>query len=196
MYFVPVVTSAAILGVVLGMLFHQLSRPLNAALMGLGLLHQPLDLLGDPHTALPVVMLVAIWQLMGQKMVYFLAGLQSIPDELYEAARVDGADVLQQFQYVTLPGLATVGLVIVMLSVLGSLAVFDSVLTLTGGGPYFSSEVVSTYVYSYAFTSAHGVSDANLGYAAAASMFMSAIILVVTAASLALRAAKNRWEAA
>ena len=179
-YFSPVVTSAAMVGVVLSMLLGSVGMDLSTALVEAGLISEPIDWLGSPQFALPVVIAVGIWHTLGYNLVYFLAALQSIPKELYEAAKVDGANAYHQFTKVTVPMLREVGAVIVFLAILGSLQVFDLVLVMTGGGPYFSSEVVSTYIYRYAFTQQSIQSESNVGYASAAALFMGLMVMWLT----------------
>jgi ABC-type sugar transport system permease subunit len=195
-YFSPVVTSAAMVGVVMGMLLGGAGEALNSMLINIGLIQAPIDWLGNPSVALPVIIGVGIWHTLGYNMVYFLAALQSIPKELYEAARVDGANAVHQFIHVTVPMLREVGVVIVFLAILGSLQVFDLVLVLTGGGPYFASEVVGTYIYHYAFTPAAIQAEANVGFASAAALFMGLIVMSITIMQLlAVRwAGKRRAE--
>ncbi len=192
-YFSPVVTSAAMIGVVMSMLLGGAGDGLNSLLLEAGLIGEPIDLLGSPATALPVVIAVGIWHTLGYNLVYFLAALQSIPKELYEAARVDGANAFHQFLHVTIPMLRDVGLVILFLAILGSLQVFDLVLVMTGGGPYFASEVVSTYIYHYAFTPASIQAEANVGYASAAALFMGLMVMGITILQLlAVRYTRQR----
>ncbi|MBI3976842.1 MAG: sugar ABC transporter permease [Chloroflexi bacterium] len=179
-YFSPVVTSAAMVGVVVSLLLGNIGLDLSLKLVELGLISEPVDILSSPSLALPAVIAVGVWHTLGYNLVYFLAALQSIPKELYEAARVDGANAGQQFTRITVPMLQDVGLVILFLAILGSLQVFDLVLVMTGGGPYFASEVVSTYIYHYAFTPAAVQAEANVGYASAAAFFMSTLVMGIT----------------
>lgn len=179
-YFSPVVTSAALIGIVMSMLLSSVGTRVSDALLEAGLIAQPLDLLGDPRFALAAVIFVGIWHTLGYNLVYFLAGLQSIPRDVYEAADVDGAGAFVKFFKVTVPMLRGVGAIILFLAILGSLQVFDLVLVMTGGGPYFSSEVVSTYIYHYAFTPASVAAESNVGYASAAALFMGVIVMGFT----------------
>ncbi|MCL5962521.1 MAG: sugar ABC transporter permease [Chloroflexi bacterium] len=183
-YFSPVVTSAALVGVVISLLLSNSGMNLSMLLVDAGIISTPIDWLGDPRFALLAVVGVGIWHTMGYNLVYFLAALQSIPRELYEAADLDGANAFHQFTKVTIPMLREVGAVIVFLAILGSLQVFDLVLVMTGGGPYFSSEVVSTYIYHYAFTPASIAGEANVGYASAAALFMGLLVMGITAMQL------------
>jgi ABC-type sugar transport system permease subunit len=180
-YFSPVVTSAALVGIVVSLLLTSLGQPISRTLVSIGLANHPIDWLGDPSFALPTIILVGIWHTLGYNLVYFLAGLQSIPKDLYEAAAVDGANAWHRFWDVTVPMLRAVGAVILFLAILGSLQVFDLVLVMTGGGPYYASEVVSTYIYHFAFTPAAVQAQANVGYASAAAFFMGVLVMGLTA---------------
>ncbi len=194
-YFSPVVTSAALVGIVVSLLLTSLGQPFNAELIRLGLVHQPIDWLGSPTFALPTIIVVGIWHTLGYNLVYFLAGLQSIPRDLYEAAAVDGADAWHRFWDVTVPMLREVGAVILFLAILGSLQVFDLVLVMTGGGPYYASEVVSTYIYHFAFTPAAVQAQANVGYASAAAFFMGVLVMGLTGLQLLAVATMRRRRA-
>jgi ABC-type sugar transport system permease subunit len=186
-YFLPAVTSAAIIGVVFQLMLSNFGDALSGQLVGLHLLRHPIDWLGDPHAVLWVIIGIGIWNTLGYNLVYFLAGLQTIPAELYEAAQIDGAGALAQLRHVTIPGLREVGLIIVFLAILGSLQVFDLVQVLTGGGPFYASEVVNTYIYHQAFGAGSlagggGVAaQPNVGFASAASFFYGLILLGITA---------------
>jgi multiple sugar transport system permease protein len=179
LFFLPVVTSAAVVGVVVQLLFSNFGDVINNALMSLGITHGYIDWLGDPNFAMVIVIGVGIWHTLGYNLVYFLAGLQTIPDELYEAARLDGAGAVASFRYITVPMLRSVGIVIVLLSIIGSFQIFDIVQVLTDGGPYFATEVVNTYIYHLAFG---GVSSAavqpDVGLASAASFFYGLLLIV------------------
>lgn len=186
-YFIPAVTSAAIVGVVFQLMLSNFGDTISQLLVNLHLTSHRIDWLGDPHTVLWVVITIGIWNTLGYNLVYFLAGLQTIPAELYEAAQIDGAGGLGQFRHVTIPGLREVGLIILFLAILGSLQVFDLVQVLTGGGPFFASEVVNTYIYHQAFGAGSfgggggAAVQPNVGFASAASFFYGLILLAITA---------------
>lgn len=199
LYFVPAITSAAIIGVVFQLMFSNFGDAISRVLVGLRLLHQRIDLLGDPHAALWIIIVIGIWNTLGYNLVYFLAGLQTIPSELYEAARMDGAGAVARFRHVTIPGLRGVGLIILFLAILGSLQVFDLVQVLTGGGPYYASEVVNTYIYHQAFGAGSfgggggAAVQPNVGFASAASFIYGLLLLTITAAqALAWRRVRQR----
>ncbi|HET8844278.1 MAG TPA: sugar ABC transporter permease [Ktedonobacteraceae bacterium] len=185
-YFLPVVTSPAVIGVVMNLMISNFGDNFDAILYGLHITHEHIDWLADPRFVLWIIIAIGIWNTLGYNLVYFLAGLQTIPVELYEASRIDGASRRAQFFSITIPMLRGVGLVILFLAILGSLNVFDIVQVLTGGGPYFSSEVVNTYIYHQAFGSysvggaGGGVTQPNVGFASAASFFYGLILMVLT----------------
>jgi len=188
MFFVPAVMAPSIIAVVFQLLFSGFGPNISNLMIKLHLMRQPVDWLGDPHVVMWLVIAIGIWNTLGYNLVYFLAGLQTIPDELYEAADVDGAGRVGKFWHITIPGLREIGVIIVFLAVLGSLQVFDLVQVLTGGGPYYASSVVNTYIYQEAFGggfSAGGGGGAasiqpNVGYASAASFFYGIILMVIT----------------
>lgn len=199
-YFIPAVISAAIIGVVFQLMLSNFGDSMSGTLMRLHLVQRPIDWLGDPHAVLWIVVGIGIWNTLGYNLVYFLAGLQTIPAELYEAARIDGARAAAQFWHVTVPGLREIGMIILFLAVLYSLQVFDLVQVLTGGGPYYASEVVNSYIYHQAFGAGSfsgGGSGAlvqpNVGFASAASFFYGMLLLVITGLqALALRRIRHR----
>lgn len=181
-YFLPAIISPAIIGVVFQLLVSS-ARPTLNRVFG-----TTLGVLADPDTALSVVIVIGIWATLGYNLVYFLAGLQTIPAELYEAARVDGANGRQMFWHITIPGLRAIGVIVVFLAIIGSLQVFDLVQVLTGGGPFFATSVVNTYIYQMAFgTSAGGGTPVtpDVGLASAASFFYGVLLLLVAAVQAA-----------
>jgi ABC-type sugar transport system permease subunit len=201
-YFLPAVISPAIIAVVFQLLFSNFGTNISQQLIKLHIISKPIDWLGDPHFVLWIIIVIGIWNTLGYNLIYFLAGLQTIPEDLYEAATLDGAGSRAQFWHVTIPGLREVGMIIVFLAILGSLQVFDLVQVLTGGGPYFASSVVNTYIYQEAFGggfSAGGGGTAvqpNVGFASAASFFYGIILLAITAGqALALAYVRKRRQA-
>lgn len=195
-YFVPAVMSPAIIAVVFQLLFSNFGANIDQKLISMHVMDKPLDWLGDPHVVLWVIIGIGIWNTLGYNLVYFLAGLQTIPEDLYEAATIDGAGARQQFWHVTIPGLREVGMIILFLAILGSLQVFDLVQVLTGGGPFYASSVVNTYIYQEAFGGGFSAGGGgggasvqpNVGFASAASFFYGLILLAITGAQAILLA--------
>ncbi len=201
-YFLPVVMSPAVIGVVMNLLLSNFGDNIDAFLLDLHIIHEHIDWLADPRFVLWIIIIIQIWNTLGINLVWFLAGLQTIPAELYEAARIDGANGFARLFRITIPMLRSIGLVIVFLSILGNLQVFDLVQVLTGGGPYFASNVVSTYIYQEAFGSysvggsgGGGVVQPNVGFASAASFFFGVILIILTGANAIVWLYLRRSEA-
>ena len=174
--FLPVVTTTSIVGIIMVFIWGS-DGAVNGALLKIGLLDQPIDWLGDAKWSMFTVILISVWKNLGINLVYWLAGLQSIPQELYEAADIDGATGIRKFIHITIPLLIPVGIVILLLNVVNSLKAFDLIKTMTNGGPFYATDVVSTYIYRYAFSSEMGLPQ--LGYASAAGVFFAATVCLV-----------------
>jgi len=186
--FLPVVTTTAIVGIVMQFVFDPAGGPVNIALLELGLVDRPVNFLGDSSTAIYTVMSVHIWKWFGVTMIYWLAALQTINQELYEAARVDGANSWRLFRDITLPILTPFTLIIATLTFLDTLEVFDLMLTMTGGGPFFSTEVIDIFIYRQAFAA----TIPRLGYASAAAVAFGLLTLVIAIGQfLAVRYARQ-----
>jgi multiple sugar transport system permease protein len=178
-FIIPVVTTAAIVGIVMTFVFSPFNGPVNKMLLESGLIAQPIDFLGNPDTAMWTVVAVFIWKNFGITMIYWLAALQTIPAELYEAARVDGANAWVIFRRITMPLLVPFTIIITLITVVGTLHVFPIVQTMTGGGPFFASEVMEIYIYRTAFGTG-GIP--RLGYASAVAVFfgLATLVLAIT----------------
>jgi len=180
MFFLPVVTTAAIIGIMMTFVLSPFNGPINKALMGVGLIGGPIDFLGNPRVALWTVIGVEIWKWLGQPMIYWLAALQVIPQSLYEAAKIDGADWWRQLRHITLPLLIPFAIVIILITAVGTLRVFPLVQTMTGGGPFFATEVMEVYIYRTAFGSdMGGIGVPRLGYASAAGVVFGVSIMLI-----------------
>jgi ABC-type sugar transport system permease subunit len=176
LYFIPVVTTASIVGIIMVYIWGS-DGAVNYLLTKLGLMQTPINWLGDTKWSMFTVIIIYVWKNLGMNMIYWLAGLQTVPRELYDAARVDGADHIKTFVHITLPQILPIGLVILLLNVAGALKVFDLIKTMTEGGPFYSTDVVSTYIYRYAFSSEMGLP--RMGYASAAGIFFAFTIVAV-----------------
>ncbi len=148
-FFAPVVTTLVAAAVVWRYLLHTRYGMINFGLSELGL--APVDWLGDPVWAMPAIILFAIWKTFGYNMVIFLAGLQAIPHELYEAARVDGASRAAQFRHITLPGLAPTILLTGILTMAGYFQLFAEPYVMTQGGPAQRTVTVLYFMYEQGF---------------------------------------------
>ncbi|WP_233712063.1 carbohydrate ABC transporter permease [Kribbella turkmenica] len=170
--FTPVVFSLVVTALI-WRVFYQPDGLVDTILrtIGLGDFVQPW--LADPDTALYAVIVPALWRQIGYVMVLYLAGLKAVDPALYEAAKVDGASAWQRTLYVTIPQLKGVNSVVLSVIVIDSLRSFDIVWSMTKGGPYHSSELLSTYMYSTAFQST------QLGYASALAVVIFLLALAV-----------------
>jgi ABC-type sugar transport system permease subunit len=188
-YFLPVVTSLSIVAIVVRLMLQSGGLYVSQALG----INPPINPIGDAKYSMWAVIGFGTWYSFGINLVYFLAALQTVPEELYDAAKVDGANGLQRLLHVTLPSIRPVATIILFFAILGSLRVFEQSFVLTRGGPFFSSEVVAGYIYSYAFGGV-GVTGqtANIGFASAAAFFMSLIVLGVTVIQIAVGRRVNK----
>lgn len=170
--FVPVVASLVLVGTVWQYMLAPDVGIFNVVLKSLGL--SSVNFLGNPQLALLCVALVSVWKNIGYFLVLFYAGVQDIPAEQYEAARVDGADGLRQFLHITVPGLRPVTLLCTILATIWSFQVFDLVYVMTGGGPGGATTTIVMGIYEAGFRSF------QMGYASAIAMVLLLIVLVVS----------------
>ena len=172
-FFAPVVTTLVAVAVVWRYLLHTRYGLLNYGLAHIGI--HPIDWLGDPHWALPAIIVFAVWKNFGYNMVIFIAALQGIPDQLYEAARLDGATLWQEFSRITLPMLRPTLLLVSILTVAGYFQLFAEPYVMTQGGPVQSTVSVLYYMYE------QGFKWWDLGSASAVAFLLFLMILAVTA---------------
>jgi multiple sugar transport system permease protein len=183
--FAPVVTTVVAVAVIWRYLFHTRYGLINWALGQLGI--DPIDWLGDPDWAMPAIILFAVWKNFGYNMIIFLAGLQNIPDDLYEAARLDGATRAQQLRFVTIPALAPTLLLVSILTIAGYFQLFAEPYVMTRGGPVQSTTSVLYLMYE------EGFKWWNLGAASAVAFVLFLLMFAVTALQLRL---VRRWSGA
>jgi multiple sugar transport system permease protein len=174
-YFSPVVTSLVVISIVWTFLYdknvglvNQMLKTFSFGAIG------PVDWLGNPSTAMLAIIILSVWQGVGLQMVIFLAGLQEIPEQLYEAASIDGANPLQQFFNVTLPGLRNVMVFVIIAITIAAFQLFAQVFVMTSGGP---SGATSTVVFDIV---RQGFTEQNIGYASAISVIFFLFIIVIS----------------
>ncbi len=148
-FFAPVVTTLVAVAIVWRYLYHPHYGLLNQALGGIGI--GPIDWLGDPHWAMPAIILLAVWKNFGYNMLIFIAGLQSIPNEHYEAAAIDGAGTWGQFRHITLPGLGPTFLFVGVTTMIGYFQLFAEPYVMTQGGPLKSTTSIVLLMYEEGF---------------------------------------------
>jgi multiple sugar transport system permease protein len=171
-FFAPVVATLAAMALVWRYLLHTRYGLINWGLAAIGV--HPIDWLGDPHWAMPAIILFAVWKNFGYNMIIFVAALQSIPADLYEAARLDGASVWQEFARVTLPMLRPTLLLVTVLTVAGYFQLFAEPYVMTEGGPLQSTMSVLYLMYD------QGFKWWNLGSACAVAFLLFLIVLGIT----------------
>jgi putative chitobiose transport system permease protein len=182
-YYLPVVTSMVAVAVAWNYVYHQRGI-LNWLLTSLGLLDQPVQYLLDPGWALPALVVVESWKSLGYYMMIYLAGLQSVPRELYEAAAVDGAGPWRRLRSITVPMLRPYIAVVMVLSALDAMQVFTSVFVMTQGGPQDRTLTLAYYIYDEAFR------RFDMGYASAMGLVLWAILVVFSLVSYRLTRGK------
>lgn len=170
--FFPYITSIVAIALVWNLLFSPQYGPINQMLAFIGI--DGPGWLTSPEWAMPAVVIISTWRDMGYYMILFLAGLQTIPQELHEAARVDGANVVQRFINITLPGLRPTMFFVTVLLTISSFKIFDLILVLTDGGPGNATFVLSQFIY------VKGFEESKFGYASAASVVLFFLCIVVT----------------
>ncbi len=171
--FFPYVTSLVAVAVVWNMLFSPEFGPINQFLSFLGM-DVPPRWTTSTTWAMPAVIITSVWRDMGYYMILFLAGLQAIPQEHYEAAKVDGATAWQRFRAVTMPGLRPVTFLVLILLTVQSFKVFDLIVVMTDGGPGRATLVLSQQIYR------QGIIEGEFGYASAISLVLFLLVLVLT----------------
>lgn len=178
-YFAPVVTTLVAVAIVFKYIYHPRFGMLNRFLDTIGL-GQP-DWLGDPRLAMFAIILLAVWKGFGYTMIIFIAGLQQIPDELYEAARLDGAGVWRQFRHITVPMLAPTFLFVGIVVAIGQLQIFAEPYVMTRGGPLNKTVTIVMLMYE------QGFKFWEMGYAAAVAFILFLVIGAATVLQMQLQ---------
>jgi len=171
-YFLPVVTTLIAVAIVWRFIYHPRFGILNYLISFVGI--NPIDWLGDPIFAMPAIVIMAVWKNFGYNMIIFIAGLQNIPEHLYEAAFLEGANAWQRFRYITLPMLAPTTIFISIITMIGFFQLFAEPYIMTQGGPLNSTLSIVQYMYQVGFR------WWNMGYSAALAFVLFAIILIGT----------------
>ncbi|OLE23618.1 MAG: ABC transporter permease [Catenulispora sp. 13_1_20CM_3_70_7] len=183
--FFPYITSMVAVALVWNMLFNPASGPVNQFLQWFGVAHGP-GWTTSTDWAMPAVIITSAWRDMGYYMILFLAGLQSIPKEQYEAAEMDGATAWQRFRTVTLPGLRPTTFLVLVLLTVQSFKIFDLIVVMTQGGPGRATTVLSQRIYQT------GIVDGEFGYASAISVLLFLLVLVLTLTQFWLNKRRER----
>ena len=179
-YFLPVVIGLSTASIMWVYMFNDQSGVFDGILQGLGLIKAPIEWLGDPNGALLSVIVMVVWKAVGSTMLFFVIGLQAIPDDLYEAAKIDGAGRWALTRFITLPLLRRIFALALVLSVIGSFLAFDQFYIITQGGPQNSTISIVYWIYTTSFT------YFKLGYGAALSLVLLVILVAVSVVQLYL----------
>jgi len=171
-YFIPVVTTLIAVAIVWRFIYNPRFGILNYMLSFVGA--NGIDWLGDPVFAMPAIVIMAVWKNFGYNMIIFIAGLQNIPEHLYEAAHLEGASEWQQFKFITLPMLAPTTIFISLITMIGFFQLFAEPYIMTQGGPLNSTLSIVQYMYQ------EGFRWWNMGYSAALAFVLFAVILIGT----------------
>lgn len=172
-YYLPVVTSMVVVGIAWKWVYAD-QGVLNYLLDTMGVISGPIHWLTSTSTSIFAVMVVTIWKGLGYYMVIYLAGLQSIPDDLYEAADIDGASKWKQIWHITVPLLMPSIMIVTIMSSISAMKVFEEIYVMTGGGPLNSSKTLVFYIYQEAFE------KLQMGYASAAGVILFLITLMIS----------------
>lgn len=175
-YFIPVVTTLVAVAIVWRFIYHPKFGIINYLLSLIGI--APIDWLGEPSTAMPAIVLMSVWKNFGYNMIIFIAGLQNIPEDLYEAASIEGASEWQQFKSITLPMLAPTTIFISIITMIGYFQLFAEPYVMTQGGPLNSTLSIVQFMYQ------EGFRWWNMGYSAAIAFVLFFIIMIGTIVQL------------
>lgn len=179
-FYLPTIFSASVMAIVFFIIFNSYNGILNQLLLKYHIISAPIGWLDANHAMLTTI-IIAIWGAVGNYMLLFIAGLQSIPEELYEAASLDGASEFQKLRNVTIPLLGPVMQMIIMLAITTALKGYESIMVLTEGGPYGKTEVMYLYLFKLLFpVSADTQSLQQLGYGSAVGFTTALIVGAVT----------------
>ena len=173
----PTVISAAISGLIFSLMFASFNGTVNGVLQTAGVISQPISWFSQKGTALFVIGFASVWNNFGINMIFFLMALQSVPQELYECADLDGANAIQRFFKITLPMIGPTFQVVLLNAIVGSMKMADIVLSTTNGQPGGKTEVVMTYVFKYFF--GYDGRAIEIGYASSMAL-VTAVILALT----------------
>lgn len=172
-FFMPYISSVVAVAIVWQVLFHPSAGPINQFLRSIGISNPPLWI-ADPSYALISVMMISVWVSIGFNLIIYLAGLQSIPKDLYEAADIDGANGWSKFRKITLPMLSSTTFFLLITGIISTFKVFDLIAILTKGGPLNSTSMLVWYLYDTAF------GNLKIGYASAMAVALFACVLLIT----------------
>jgi multiple sugar transport system permease protein len=172
-YFMPYISSVVAVAIVWQVLFHPSSGPVNQFLMSIGIDNPP-KWIADPAYALPSLMMISVWISIGFNMIIYMAGLQSIPKDLYEAADIDGANAWVKFSKITFPMLSSTSFFLLVTGIISTFKVFELIAVMTKGGPMNSTSMLVWNLYDTAFV------NLKIGYASSMAVVLFFCVLLIT----------------
>lgn len=178
MLFLPTIISTVIIGLIFSLMFSAFRGVINTMLMDIGLIAAPIDWFGSKWSAMAVLGMASIWCYLGINIIFFLMALQSVPAELYECAKLDGASASRTFFTITIPMIGPIFRIVLLNAIIGSLKVNDLVLASTNGQPGGRTEVVMTYVFKYFF--GYSGRRVEVGYASAMAVVTGVFLGIIT----------------
>ncbi len=173
-YFMPYISSIVAVAIVWQVLFQPSYGPINEMLKAIGIANPP-KWIADPKFALYSIMMITVWVSIGFNLIIYIAGLQSIPRDLYEAADIDGANAWVKFARITFPLLSPTSFFLLVTGIISSFKVFDIIAVMTQGGPIGSTSMMVWYLYEQAFN------NLKIGYASSVSVVLFAFVMIITA---------------
>ena len=176
----PCIISTSIAGMIFGFIFATKNGILNSMIQNMHMIDSPIKWLNSPSVVMVAVTILAIWGGFGNYMLYFITGMTGISEDVYESAKIDGATGVQTFFRITLPMLAPVLKVVLMLALTGAFKDYEAIMVLTNGGPGNRSMVMFLYIYNIIFGSAGSTSQPQIGYGALLSVVAAVIVGIVT----------------
>ena len=180
-YFMPTVISSSIAGMIFSFIFATKNGIVNEILLNLHLISSPIKWLTSADWVMVAVTILAIWGGFGNYMLYFTTGMNSISEDVYESAKIDGATETQTFFKITLPMLAPVLKVVLMLALTGAFKDYEAIMVLSKGGPGNRSMVMFLYIYNLIFGTSNSTTQAQIGYGALLSVMAAIIVGIITA---------------
>lgn len=180
-YFMPTIISVSIMSTVFYLIFNPYNGSINKMLMSLGIVDEPVNWFGN-KLAMVAVLLIAVWGAIGNYMIYFLSGLQTIPTDIYESADLDGATGVKKLWHVTIPSMAPIIQMVIMLALIQAFKDYENIMVLTGGGPNNRTETLYLYIYRLMFPvgDSYGNVVLNYGYGATVAFATAIIVGIIT----------------
>ena len=176
----PTVISSSISGMIFAFIFATKNGIVNEVLLNLNLISSPIKWLTGKSWVMVAVTILAIWGGLGNYMLYFTTGMNSISEDVYESAKIDGANAVQTFFKITLPMLSPVLKVVLMLAITGAFKDYEAIMVLSKGGPGNRSMVMFLYIYNLIFGTANSTTQAQIGYGALLSVVAAIVVGIVT----------------